>query len=72
MSGRMEDRGGGRKDGFGRCKLVAEVNAVPTGLRIKARGCVDGGGATPGNLAGFGYREAVVSGGRLEGISGTR
>jgi hypothetical protein len=71
MSDRMEDRGGDRKDGFGGCGMAAEVTFVPTGLRNKARGCVDGGGATPGNLAGFGYREAVVSGGGCEESPGT-
>ena len=39
MSGRMEVWGGGRKDGFGECGLLAEVTFVPTGLRNKARGC---------------------------------
>ena len=71
MSGRMEDRGGGRKDGFGGCGLVAEVTFVPTGLRNKARGCADAGGATPGNPAEAGYREAVVSGGGCEESPGT-
>jgi hypothetical protein len=35
---------------------------VPTGLRNKARGCADAGGATPGKLPAIGYRKAVVSG----------
>lgn len=72
IPGRMEDRGGRRKDGMGECGLVAEVTLVRTGLRNKARGCADAGDATPGNSAGIGYREAVVSGGRLGGNSGDR